>query len=174
MAKGWNKDVVEKHTNTKGDLANEGLVLQDYSYETSRSRNELSRLQLYKDATIYFIKNNTDLILPIILKKISSAFNPFPETPKPGFLETGRWFFQLLSSISMIYIFLLSRNKLMKSLAAGLVVSTMAITVLTYSGFRFRVPQAPLELLFIVFSLYDIFLSKKDKKGRVQRSTSEN
>jgi len=156
MAKGWNSEVVKKHTNTKGDLADEELVLQDYVYNKNRSYNEVEKMQLYKDATLNFIRSNPDLILPIISKKLLSAFNPFPETPRPGVLETGRWFFQLLALLSLIYILFFSRNKLIQSLAFGLILSTIGISILTYSGFRFRMPQVALELFFIVFVIDDV------------------
>ncbi len=164
MAKGWNPNVVDEHTNTKGDLADEGLVLQDYVYNKNRSYNEVERMQLYKDATLNFIRSNPDLILPIISKKLLSAFNPFPETPKPGILETGRWFFQLLALLSLIYILFFSRNKLIQSLAIGLILSTIGITILTYSGFRFRMPQVVLELMFIVFVINDVLKRRGEEK----------
>lgn len=152
MAKGWNKDVPEKHTNTKGDLANEGLVLKNYEYDRSRNYDEVEKMKLYQDASIHFIKSNPKLILPIIFTKLKSAFNPFPETPKPGILETGRMLFHFLSLLSLIFlIFFFKNSNLMKSLAVGLILSTIAITILTYSGFRFRMPQIGMELLFILF-----------------------
>ncbi|WP_298528048.1 glycosyltransferase family 39 protein [uncultured Christiangramia sp.] len=156
MAKGWNEDVISKHTNTKGDLANEGLVLESFSYER-KPRNEVQMKKLYTEATLHFIKENPDLIIPITMKKLRSAFNPIPETSKPGILETGRWIFQTISLLAIVYILIISKNKLIKSLTLGLVLSTIAITVVTYSGFRFRVPQAALELLIIMYALFDIF-----------------
>ena len=78
MAKGWNKDVPRLHTNTKGDLADETLVLKDYSFNEKKSRNEVARMNLYKDATLDFIKTNPDLIFPIIGKKLIRAVTPFP------------------------------------------------------------------------------------------------
>ena len=159
MAKGWNPDVVTNHTNTKGDLAEEESVLVDFPH-SSKTHNEVESMQLYKSATIYFIRSNPEMILPIIGKKLASAFNPFPETPKPGILETGRWFFQFLSLLSLFYILIFSRNRLLQSLAIGLIISTIGITILTYSGFRFRMPQVGLELLFIVFVIDD-FLKRR-------------
>jgi len=170
MAKGWNSEVLINHTNTKGDLADEGLVLQDYDYDKNRSYNEVERMQLYKDATLNFILSNPDLILPIIGKKLRSAFNPFPETPKPGVLETGRWFFQFLALLSLIYILFFSRNKLIQSLAIGLILSTIAISILTYSGFRFRMPQVGLELLFIVFVIDAVLKRTNEEKNRLRQS----
>ena len=164
MAKGWNKDVIDKHSNTQGDLANEEIVLQDYPFNVKASLNEVERMKLYKDASLYYIKSNSGKILPIIGTKLKSAFNPFPETSKPGVLETGRWLFQFLALLSLIYILLFSKNKLIQSLAFGLILSTIGITILTYSGFRFRMPQAGLELLFITFVMDDLY---KRRLGRI-------
>ncbi len=167
MAKGWNSEVLKNHTNTKGDLADEGLVLQDY--DKNRSYNEVERMQLYKDATLHFIRSNPDLILPIISKKLLSAFNPLPETSRPGVLETGRWFFQLLALLSLIYILFFSRNKLIQSLAIGLILSTIGITIITYSGFRFRMPQVGLELLFMIFVIDDVIKRRIKKTINAKR-----
>lgn len=151
MAKGWNKNVPGEHTNTKGDLADETLVLENYVYR-AKERNEVEQMQLYKDATVNFIHSNPELILPITAKKLKSAFNPFPETPRPGLLETGRWVIHLLALFSFVYVLFFSQNKIIQSLVIGLVLSTIAITILTYSGFRFRMPQTGIEILVIVFA----------------------
>lgn len=156
MAKGWNPKVPDEHTNTKGDLADETLVLEGFEDKKRYGAHEVQAMQRYKDATQHFIRSNPDLILPIIGKKLASAFNPFPETPRPGILETGRWFFQFLALLSLFYILIFSGNKLFKSLVLGLILSTIAITILTYSGFRFRMPQIGLELLFIMYAVQDI------------------
>ncbi|WP_289023327.1 glycosyltransferase family 39 protein [uncultured Salegentibacter sp.] len=163
MAKGWNKDVPRLHTNTKGDLADETLVLKNYSFNEKKSRNEVARMNLYKDATLDFIKTNPDLILPIIGKKLMSAFNPFPETARPGFLETGRVIFQVLALFTLIFYVFFSKNKYLRSFAIALVFSTIAISVVTYSGFRFRMPQASLELLLMLAMLGEIFPALKTK-----------
>ena len=160
MAKGWNKKVPAEHTNTKGDLADETLVLENYQY-SQKNRNEVEKMQLYKDASLDFIRTNPDMILPIIGRKLLSAFNPFPETVRPGFLETGRWLFHFLSLLSLVYILIFSRSKLITSLTLGLILSTVAITIFTYSGFRFRMPQVGLELLLIMFVINHVMLKKK-------------
>ncbi len=108
------------------------------------------------------------LIFPIIGTKLKSAFNPFPETPKAGILENLRWIFHLFSLIAVIYIIILSKNRIVQSFAIGLIVSTVAITILTYSGFGFRTPQVALELIFITYLMQDLWLNsnfkiKKDK-----------
>lgn len=160
MAKGWNKEVPTKHTNTKGDLADETLVLKNYKYKNS-TRNEVEKMELYRNATLDFISSNPDMILPIIGRKLLSAFNPFPETSRPGLLETARWLLQLLALLCTIYIILFSRNKLITSLAIALVLSTIGITILTYSGFRFRMPQTGLELIFVFVVAEEILRRRK-------------
>lgn len=169
MAKGWNEDVIREHTNTKGDLADETLVLEDFNNKI-KDLGEVEKMVLYKNASIHFIKNNTELILPIIFRKLKSALNPFPETPRPGILETGRWIFQFLALLALLYIVIFSNNRLISSIAWGLALSTIGITILTYSGFRFRMPQVGLELLFIIFVLETISFNKF-RNGKKQLKT---
>lgn len=161
MAKGWNSEIPKNHSNTKGDLADEELILIDFHDTEKYSSGEVQRLQLYKEATLHFIKTNPELILPIIITKIKSAFNPLPETPRPGILETGRWIFHILALLSLLYIIIFSRNSILKSLAIGLFISTITITIITYSGFRFRMPQVALELLLLVFSIKDLMIKSR-------------
>lgn len=160
MAKGWNKQVLKQHTNINGDLANENQTLEEYQYDKKLIKNELDKNNLYKDATLSFIHNNPELILPIICKKIFSAFNPIPEIPKFGILETGRWVFHLLSLIAIIYILVRSNNKLLKSFALGLIITTILITIIAFSGFRFRMPQIAIELLFVLLAIEDLMKNK--------------
>ena len=149
MAKGWNKDVVEKHTNTQGDLANESLVLQEYP-EQLANQGEVAKSKHYSAAVVYFIQNNPSKILPIIFTKLRSAFNPFRESSKPGILQDGRVLFHVLSLIALI-VLLFQQKSFVRSLALGLCLATIGITIITYSGFRFRSPQFPIELLMIIF-----------------------
>lgn len=160
IAKGWNRDVPLNHTNTKGDLADEGLVLEDYKYQKNKIHSEIKLAQLYKKATLNFIVSNQDLVLPIISKKLLSAFNPFPETLRTGFLETGRWLLHFLSLLAICYMLIFPKNKIILALALGIIASTMLITILTYSGFRFRMPQIGIELLIILFVLDDLLKNK--------------
>ena len=161
MAKGWNSNVIKNHTNTKGDLADEEMVLVNFEPAKNYGAGEVQRMQLYRDATIHFIKTNPQNILPILGRKLLSAFNPLPENPRPGILETGRWIFQIIALLSLLYIVVFSKNLLIKSLAWGLIFSTIGITILTYSGFRFRMPQVGLELLLIIFLLEELFIRRK-------------
>lgn len=154
MAKGWNSDVVEMHTNTQGDLANEGLVLKTYPFEQETS-GEVGLSKHHVNAVLYFIKTNPDQIAPIIFTKLKSAFNPFAETEKGGVLESGRVLFHLLSLIAFI-ILLFSESSYIKSILLGLIFATIGITIVAYSGFRFRSPQFPIELLAIIYAAHSI------------------
>nr|WP_274704437.1 glycosyltransferase family 39 protein [Salinimicrobium profundisediminis] len=165
MAKGWNKKVKNEHTNTQGDLADETLVLKYIDYDRMREYDEISKMRLYKEATLAFICSNPELILPTVSRKLLSAFNPFPETAKPGILETGRWVFQLFALIAMVYLLAFSKNKLVRSLVLALIISTIGITIITYSGFRFRSPQAGLELLFMIFAIREMTKRRSLNKG---------
>ena len=62
MAKGWNKKVPELHTNTKGDLADETLVLKNYVYKRSDYKSHTGMMELYQDATFNFINSNPELV----------------------------------------------------------------------------------------------------------------
>lgn len=160
MAKGWNKEVPKEHSNTQGDLADENLVLENFKNDHLKYNTEIEKLKLYQKATFHFIKDHPRLIFPIISKKLISAFNPFPEKPKPGILETGRVFYQLMALLSMIYFLFFSKNEIGKSLALGLLLSTIGITIMTYSGFRFRMPQGSIELTLLFLLLNEIFNNK--------------
>lgn len=168
IAKGWNPEVSQEHTNTKGDLADEELVLKEFpANEKISALNEVQRMKLFKDASIHYIKNHPHEIIPIIVAKLKSAFNPLPETPRPGFLETGRVTFQILSFLAILYIIFFSKSSLFRSLAIGLVISTLGITIIIYSGFRFRMPQSGIEILFIIFMLDKFYRSSTGKKKKL-------
>ncbi len=153
MAKGWNKEVPQLHTNTQGDLADEGLVLKEG--EEVNVQNEIDASKQYSHSVVQFIKENKKLIVPIILTKLKSAFNPLAETPKPGILETGRVSFHILALLASIFL-LFRGADLVRALNISLILSTVLIAIITYSGFRFRSPQFVLELLFIVECLNNL------------------
>ena len=155
MAKGWNDEVVNSHTNTQGDLADEGLVLNNFVYDKTLFRDEVAQSSLYTAAVVDFIKSNPDQILPIIGTKLRSAFNPFAETSKPGFLERGRVAFHIMALIGLLYAIGFAKSGIGRSLAWALVLSTIGITIVTYSGFRFRMPQLVLELFLILLMLQE-------------------
>ena len=166
MAKGWNKDVLKEHNNVNGDLADETLVLLHYEEQENYENNEVGKMQLYKDATINFIKTHKELILPIVFKKLKSAFNPLAEHSKAGVLEKGRVVYHVLGFLAMIFVLFL-RNKISKSLSLALIFSTIGITIITYSGFRFRVPQSALELFFLAFVIQFIYIKLFRKSNSV-------
>ncbi|WP_416444102.1 hypothetical protein ACH3O9_02620 [Leeuwenhoekiella sp. A16] len=153
MAKGWNKEVPQLHTNTQGDLADEGLVLKEG--EEVNVQNEIDASKQYSHSVVQFIKENKKLIVPIILTKLKSAFNPLAETPKPGILETGRVSFHILALLASIFL-LFRGADLVRALNISLILSTVLIAIITYSGFRFRSPQFVLELLLIVECLNNL------------------
>lgn len=169
LAIGWNKQVPIKHTNTKGDLLSGDPVLEGYDYIEDDLQDEVKRNRIFRNATVNFIRTNPDLIIPIINKKLKSAFNPLPENPKPGILELGRVIYHVLALIGLIYILFLAENKLPKSLVLSLIFSTIAITVLTFSGFRFRMPQLVVEIFLIIYAIHAI--SQRYKRPKL---TSNN
>lgn len=156
MAKGWNSQVITSHTNTKGDLSDEALVLENYPHDESVVRGEVAQSELYSAAVKHFIKSNPDQILPIVFTKLRSAFNPMAETSKPGFLETGRVLFHFLGLMALLYALFLSKSKVARVVAFSLLLATVGITIITYSGFRFRMPQLVLELFLILVTVQEL------------------
>ena len=156
MAKGWNAKVPELHNNVNGDLADEELVLKPD--DQMAGLNEVERSELYQKRTKEFVKENSRMIVPILIKKLKSAFNPIREISKPGLLQNLNELHRIL--ILLIFFYALFRWKLdlFGVIALTIILSTIFITALTYSGIRFRSGQVPLELLLITLALKDLGL----------------
>ena len=107
FSKGWNEKVAIEFDNVDGDLANEDMNLK---YVDSILINNLngSTLKLSEAHTIgtknFINQINLGEKLKIILTKVKSNFNPFPEKPKPGTLESIAIFFRFLYLIVLIQI----------------------------------------------------------------------
>ncbi len=156
MAKGWNANVPELHNNVNGDLADEGLVLKP---DDQMARlDEIERSELYQLRTKEFIRENTAMIVPILMRKLKSAFNPIREISKPGLLQNLNELHRIL--ILLIFIYALFRRKLdlLGVIALTIILSTIFITILTYSGLRFRSGQVPFEILLIALTLKELGL----------------
>lgn len=110
LSKGWNEKVISDFTNVDGDLADESMNIK-YIKTVKKIRPEitpvLKRSKLYKEGTMNFINSisTTDKI-KIILKKIKSNFNPFPEKPKPGFFENLSIVFRIIYLVLFIQLFI--------------------------------------------------------------------
>jgi hypothetical protein len=153
FSKGWNDSVPYLYTNTKSDLADEGLNVAKYLHteeisKTSQSTLGLKKLQTH--ATLEFIKQaDFKLLMEITLTKIISNFNPFPETPKPGKLELAGSIFRLTYVITFVVIILLlifyrssfKENKLFYLISILITFVYLAQTLMSvaiYTGLRFN------------------------------------
>lgn len=107
FSKGWNEKVATQFTNVDGDLADEGLNLKfvDSNLLQNADNSVLTRSKLYSNGTNNFIKSIgfTEKI-KIAFKKLKSNFNPFPEKPKPGFLDAISIFFRILYLITFLQL----------------------------------------------------------------------
>lgn len=114
FSKGWNENVSTQFTNVDGDLANEGLNLKyvDSASLINLDNSILNLSKLYMIGTKNFIKEiSFQEKLNIIIKKIKSNFNPFPEKPKPGFLESLSVLFRAIYLIVFFQLFYRFFNK---------------------------------------------------------------
>jgi 4-amino-4-deoxy-L-arabinose transferase-like glycosyltransferase len=151
FSKGWNDSVPYLYTNTKGDLADEGLNLK-YISDSIPIENQgiLALKKLYTKATFTFIHQaDYALLFNIIFVKLKSNFNPFPETPKPGKLELVGSIFRSMYLITLLSILFLAitnqsyfkRNRLFSliSVLIVLVFTSQAImSIAIYTGLRFN------------------------------------
>jgi 4-amino-4-deoxy-L-arabinose transferase-like glycosyltransferase len=153
FSKGWNDSVPYLYTNTKSDLADEGLNVAKYLHteeisKTSQSTLGLKKLQTH--ATLEFIKQaDLTLLSEIILIKVKSNFNPFPETPKPGKIESAGSLFRLLYLLTFFFCLsiLVSKHKLVTNngllhapilLIVFVYIAQTFMSVAIYTGLRFN------------------------------------
>ena len=110
FSKGWNEKVISDFTNVEGDLADESMNIKYIKTEKKihpETTPVLKRSKLYKEGTINFINSISTIDkLKIILKKIKSNFNPFPEKPKPGFFEDSSIIFRIIYLVLIIQLFI--------------------------------------------------------------------
>jgi hypothetical protein len=176
FSKGWNEKVATQFTNVEGDLGDESLNLKyvdrELLIEPEISVLDLSRL--YNEGTKKFIKGlSLEEKIRIALIKIKSNFNPFPEKPKQGFLETTSIFFRILYIIvffQMIYRFLRKEKinfDLMKDriylVILAIFMGQAIMSVYVYTGIRFNSIYS-LTLLFCFVYLNKEFISESLQK----------
>lgn len=176
FSKGWNEKVSTQFTNVDGDLADETLNLKfvETSLLSDSDYSILSLSKLYTIGTKKFIDGIPfQEKVNIGVKKLKSNFNPFPEKPKPGFLETLSIFFRILYLIvflQLIYRFLRKDKidfNLMKDrvylVVLAVFIGQVAMSVYVYTGLRFNSIYS-LTLLFCFVYLNNEFLNKIYKK----------
>lgn len=177
FAKGWNEKVATQYTNVDGDLADEELNLKYVDSEllsNSDNRSILTISKLYTNGTKNFIKSiGFNEKVRIVVKKMKSNFNPFPEKQKPGFLETLSIFFRILYLITFLQLIVrffkkekmdynLTRDRIYLVLLA-IFIGQIVMSVYIYTGLRFNSIYS-LTMLFCFIYLNYEFLLKMYKK----------
>lgn len=160
FSKGWNEKVISDFTNVDGDLADETLNLKfvDKSLLLRSKMSILELSKLYTVATKLFIsKIDFYQKIQISLKKLKSNFNPVPEKPKPGILETLSSCFRILylvTFLQMLFRFFSKRKIDFNSMKDRVYLVVFAIfigqsimAVYVYTGLRFNAVYS-LSLLF--------------------------
>lgn len=173
LAKGWNEKVATEFTNSEGDLADEGLNLKYVNPKivANAQKSVLDLSHLYTVGTKNFISGiSFQEITKIGLKKLKSNFNPFPETPKPGTLETAAIFFRILYLVvfgQMIFRFIRKRKFDCNSVQDRIFLVVLAIfvgqsimSVYVYTGLRFNAIYS-LSLLFCFLYLNTSYWKNK-------------
>jgi len=165
FAKGWNEKVSTEFTNVEGDLGDEGLNLKYVEPKlVAQAKNSVLDLShLYTVATKNFIKDiGFEEIARIALKKLKSNFNPFPERPKPGFLETASIFFRILNLVVFVQMIIrffrkdkIDFNSLKDKVCLvvlAIFIGQIIMSVYVYTGIRFNTIYS-LALLFCFLCL---------------------
>jgi hypothetical protein len=176
FSKGWNEKVASQFTNVEGDLGDESLNLKyvDSKLLILSKSSVLDMSNLYSQGTKKYIKGlSLEEKIRIALIKMKSNFNPFPEKPKPGFLESTSIFFRILYLIvflQMIYRFLRKEKinfDLMKDriylVILAIFMGQAIMSVYVYTGIRFNSIYS-LTMLFCFVYLNKDFIRGSLKK----------
>ena len=177
LAKGWNKKVSTEFTNSEGDLADENLNLKyvDSQLVVQSKNSVLDMSHMYILGTKNFVKGiGFDEITKIAFKKIKSNFNPFPERPKPGTLETLSAFFRILYLVVFIQMIVRffrkskidfnSINDRIYLVVLAIFVGQFIMAVYIYTGLRFNAIYS-LSLLFcFIYLNMDLLMNKLNKE----------
>ncbi len=171
FSKGWNEKVITDFTNVDGDLADEYINMK-YLEDSKVLNSHISDIQkskLLKKATLLFMDQSTvkEKVL-IVLKKIKSNLNPFPEKPKSGTIETLGTVFRLFYCFVFIQVFLffIKRPKMEYSntrhriylVVISILVGQLVMSSYIYTGLRFNSIYG-LSLLFcFIYLNLDIVL----------------
>jgi hypothetical protein len=160
FSKGWNETVVADFTNVDGDLADEGINLKYIKNRKIKQPVEsiLDLSELYKEGTENYINGlSFSQKAAIVLKKIKSNFNPFPEKPKPGFFEDLSILFRVFYLLLFIQLFIrLSQTKKFDFnshidkaflVVISIFIGQIIMASYIYTGFRFNTIYS-LTLLF--------------------------
>jgi hypothetical protein len=170
FAKGWNEKVAAEFTNSEGDLADEGLNLKYVDPKLiANSQNSILYLShLYTLGTKNFISRiGFDEMAKIALKKLKSNFNPFPESPKPGTLETLAVLFRILYLVVFLQMMVrfFSKRKIdfdatrdrIFLVVLAIFIGQITMSVYVYTGLRFNaIYSLSLLFCFIYLNVYPL------------------
>ncbi len=170
LAKGWNEKVATDFTNSEGDLADEGINLKYVEPKlVAQSENSVLNLShLYTLGTKNFISRiSFEEMMEIAFKKLTSNFNPFPETPKPGTLETLAVFFRILYLVVFIQMMVrfFSKRKInfnatkdrIYLVLLAIFIGQIIMSVYVYTGLRFNaIYSLSLLFCFIYLNVYPL------------------
>lgn len=176
FSKGWNEKVSSDFTNVEGDAADETLNLK-YLKNPSQSTANIGTLELsklYTEATKSYI-NSISLKekSKIIFKKLKSNFNPFPEKPKPVFLDKLSIFFRILYLFTFFQLIhrLIIKPKFnfnsMKDkvylVLFSVLIGQIVMSIYIYTGLRFNSIYSLTILFCFMYLNIDYFIEKTSK-----------
>ena len=178
LSKGWNEDVSSQFNNVDGDLADENLNLKYVdSISISTINNSILNLsKVYTTGTKNFIKKiSFKERIKIIFVKVKSNFNPIPEKPKPGFIESVSIIFRIIYLI--VFIQLIIRLFIKRKFNLDLIKDKVFLVVLAiffgqimmsiylYTGLRFNSIYGSSTIIllntFIISLVFSSFLIVK-------------
>ena len=173
FSKGWNETVLTNFSNVDGDLADESLNLKYITNHEVKLPVEsvLDLGQLYNEGTNNYISSlSFGQKAAIVLKKVKSNFNPFPERPKEGFFEQLAIAFRMLSLILFVQLFIRifkfrkfnfeSQADKAYLITLCIFIGQVAMAAYIYTGFRFNAVNA-LCLLFCFIVVNQNFIQKQ-------------
>ncbi|GAA4942922.1 hypothetical protein GCM10023314_14970 [Algibacter agarivorans] len=175
FSKGWNENVITNYTNVDGDLADEGLNLKYVENLEGKAKNSTLELgKLYKEGTINYIKNlSFKDFFKIIFIKLKSNFNPFPEKPKEGGLESLAIVFRLLYVVlfsqCLFRIFKYRRFKIISEkdkvylVVFSILIGQIFMAAYIYTGLRFNAIYGLALLFSFIYINTDFLFNVKEK-----------
>jgi hypothetical protein len=174
FSKGWNGRVASDFTNVTGDLASEDDNLKYLQSNTPLPADSpVSMSKIYKQATWAFIDQASLAELSqIAFRKLTANFNPLPEQPKSGLLETagsGARALYLINFIALAaYRFFHKRmsnvGRAAMPVVFAILVGQVLMSIYIYTGFRFNSIYGMISLACLLLILADVIPGKFIKK----------
>ena len=173
FSKGWNEKVSKEFTNVEGDAADETLNLK-FLHNPDLNTTTIGGLELsklYTEGTKNYIASiSLQEKLKIVLIKLKSNFNPFPEKPKPEFLDTLAIFFRILylfTFFQLIYRLFKKPNFSFNStkdkvylVVLSVLIGQVMMSIYVYTGLRFNAIYSLTMLFCFIYLNIDYFIQK--------------